>query len=89
MDNVYQEITARVENKLKEEFATKRDEKLLMEVFPRRENLRFYGIKVTSGSADENIKEVLDLCRMSWISLRGYLWVLKNLWNWEAEPFTK
>jgi len=69
LDN--QEITARVENKLKGEFATKRDEKLLMKVFPRRENLRFYGIKVTSGSADENIKEVLDLCRMSWISLRG------------------
>jgi len=30
-----------------------------MEVYQRRENLRFYGIRETSGTTDENIKEVL------------------------------
>ena len=40
-----------------------------MEVYQRRENLRFYGIRETSGTTDENIKEV-HLCRMSWISVR-------------------
>ena len=30
-----------------------------MEVYQRRENLRFYGIRETSGATEENVKEVL------------------------------
>ena len=60
-----QEKTARVERKLQGEIET------LMEVYQRRENLRFYGIREASGTTEENVKEVLvGLCRMSWISVR-------------------
>ena len=54
-----QEKTARVEKKLTGEIETLRDEKLYMEVYQRRENLRFYGIRETSGTTEENTKEVL------------------------------
>ena len=54
-----QDKTARVERKLQGEIETLRDEKLYMEVYQRRENLRFYGIRDASGSTEENVKEVL------------------------------
>ena len=54
-----QDKTARVERKLQGEIETLRDEKLYMEVYQRRENLRFYGIREASGSTEENVKEVL------------------------------
>jgi len=47
LDNVYQEIITRVENKLKGQFATKRDEKLLMKVFPQRENEKTFAFMVS------------------------------------------
>ena len=54
-----QEETARVERKLQGEIEVLRDEKLYMEVYQRRENLRFYGIREASGATEENVKEVL------------------------------
>ena len=40
-----QDKTARVERNLRGEIETLRDEKLFMEVYQRRENLCFYGIR--------------------------------------------
>ena len=51
--------TARVERRLQGEIETLRDEKLYMEVYQQRENLRFYGIREASGTTEENVKEVL------------------------------
>jgi len=48
-----------MENRLKEDIRVLRDEKLYMEVYQRRENLRFHGIEEDSDSGDENTKEVL------------------------------
>ena len=48
-----------MENRLKEDIRALRDEKLYMEVYQRRENLRFYGIEEDSDSGDDNTKEVL------------------------------
>ena len=56
---LWEEKTARVERKLQGEIETLRDEKLYMEVYQRRENLRFYGIREASGTTEENVKEVL------------------------------
>ena len=56
---LWEEKTARVERKLQGEIETLRDEKLYMEVYQRRENLRFYGIRESSGTTEENVKEVL------------------------------
>ena len=53
--------TARVERKLQGEIKTLRDEKLYMEVYQQRENLRFYGIREASGTTEENVRGV------SWI----------------------
>ena len=50
--------TARVERKLQGEIETLRDEKLYMEVYQHRKNLRFYGIREASGTIEENVKEV-------------------------------
>ena len=36
-----------------------RDEKLYMEVYQRRENLRFYGIREASGTIEENVQDSL------------------------------
>ena len=54
-----QDKTARTKRKLQGEIETLRDEKLYMEVYQRRENLRFYGIREASGSTEENVKEML------------------------------
>lgn len=54
-----QEKTARVERNLQGEIETLRDEKLYMEVYQRRENLRFHGIREASGTTEENVKGVL------------------------------
>ena len=54
-----QDKTAKVERKLQGKIETLRDEKPYMEVYQRRENLRFYGIKATCGTTEEIVKEVL------------------------------
>ena len=54
-----QEETEKVDRKLQGEIETLRDEKLYMEVYQRRENLRFHGIREVSGATEENVKEVL------------------------------
>ena len=51
---LWEEKTVRVERKLQGEIETLRDEKLYMEVYQRRENLRFYGIRESSGTTEEN-----------------------------------
>ena len=51
---LWKEKPARVERKLQGEIETLRDEKLYMEVYQRRENLRFYGIREASGTTEEN-----------------------------------
>ena len=67
-----QEETARVERKLQGEIKTLRDEKLYMEVYQWRENLRFYGIRVASGATEKNVKEVL-VGFMQWIWI--WIWI--------------
>jgi len=54
-----QSNTARVQRKLQGEIETLRDEKLYIEVYQRRENLRFYGIGEASGATEKNVKQVL------------------------------
>ena len=80
-----QEKTARVERKLQGEIETLRDEKLYMEVYKRRENVRFYGIREPSGTTEENVKEVLvglimfSLFSTSHIQIICYVFLLKVL----------
>jgi len=64
-----------MENRLNEDIRVLRDEKLYMEVYQRRENVRFYGIKEDSDSGNENTKEVLV----------GFM--KKELENEEADTF--
>ena len=48
-----------MERKLQGEIEALRDDKLYIELYQRRENLRFYVIREASGTTQENVKEVL------------------------------
>ena len=54
---LWEEKTARVERRLQGEIETSRDEKLYMEVYERRENLRFYGIREASGTTQRRMSK--------------------------------
>ncbi len=59
LEQTIQENTANTENKFKGKIEALRNEKLYMEVYQRRENLRFYGIAESFDLSGENFKEVL------------------------------
>ena len=59
LEQTIQENTVNTENKSKGKIEALRNEKLYMEVYQRRENLRFYGIAESFHLSEENVKEVL------------------------------
>ena len=59
LEQTIQENTVNTENKSKGKIEALRNEKLYMEVYQRRENLRFYGIAEYFHLSEENVKEVL------------------------------
>ncbi|XP_020619744.1 protein unc-13 homolog C-like [Orbicella faveolata] len=59
LEQTIQENTVNTENKFKGKIEALRNEKLYMEVYQRRENLRFYGIAESFHLSEENVKEVL------------------------------
>lgn len=59
LEQTIQENTVNTENKFKGKIEALRNEKLYMEVYQRRENLRFYGIAESFHLPEENVKEVL------------------------------